>query len=65
MQVEGGQGGGGKRRQMQAHGVGIIDMQQRLSGGGCGKIPGGRRTIPVEDVGGGCYRKRGGKMTTE
>ena len=41
-----------ERRQTQARGVGNRD-EQRLAGGGCEQIPGGRRFPPGEEVGSG------------
>ena len=48
-QAKGGKGGSkshGKRRQMQARGVGCRDERRRMSGGRYGQRPGGRSLTP-------------------
>ena len=49
----------GTRRHNQAHDAGRRDERQRLKGGGWGLSPGGRRTMPGEDVGSGWYKESG------
>ena len=54
---QGGANGRGKRRQMQARGMGRRDERRRLAGGGRGQRPCGQQPAQVEDMGSGCtYR---------
>ena len=50
-----GASGRGKWRQIQARGAGRRDEQRIMTGGRCGKCPGGRRSTPGEELGSGCY----------
>ena len=48
-----------RQERNQGRSTGRRDKRWRLAGGGCGRIPGGRSTTPVEEVENGCYKEKG------